>query len=153
MELVLDPVNCMKGVWKVMERKKEKKIDWAMTPDEWSRCRGVEWKWEGGKRGERWKREIRLLCILLAIHTRTFHLRSHQLSNWESDGDVRAARISTRPELGAPLRANQNTITFTARTDAHRPTPIHSFSPHSHPSKLRVIPSLFHTHTVKQIYT
>lgn len=82
-----------------------------------------------GERCERWREEIRLLCILLAIHTCTFHLRSHQLSNWESDGDVGVARISTRPELGAPLRPNQNTITFTARTDAHRPAPIHSFSP------------------------
>lgn len=89
---------------------------------------GVEWKREGGKMGEEWRREIRLLCILLAIQTRAFHLRSHQLSNWESDGDVRAARISTRPELGAPLRPNQNTITFAARTDTQRPATIHLFS-------------------------
>lgn len=98
--------------------------------------------------GEGWRREIRLLCILLAIQTHTFHLRSHQLSNWESDGDVRAARISTRPELGAPLRPNQNTITFTARTDAHRPAPIHSFSPLTCTPRQRLVtPSLFHTNT------
>lgn len=83
----------------------------------------------GQVRGEEWKREIRLLCILLAIHARTFHLRSHQLSNWESDGDVRASRISARPELGAPLRPNQNTITFAARADARRPAPIYTLSP------------------------
>ncbi len=92
-----------------------------MAIEKYKGGRGVEWKQEGGKRSEGWRREIRLLCILLAIQTRTFHLRAHQLSNWESDGNVRAARISTRPELGAPLRPNQNTITLAARTDTHRP--------------------------------
>lgn len=111
-----------------MVRQKEKKVteQWLQINIEEVR---VEWKQEGGKRGEGWRREIQLVCILLAIQRRTFHLRSHQLSNWESNGDVRAARISTRPELGAPLRPNQNTITFTARTDAHRPALQHAFSP------------------------
>ena len=65
-----------------------------------------------------WRRwtEIQLACILLPIQTTPFHLRAHQLLNWESDGDVRAARISTRREVGAPLSPNQNTITGTART-------------------------------------
>lgn len=109
-----------------MDRQKERKETeqrLQINREEWSESE------REGKGGKGWRREIRLLCILLAIQTRTFHLRSHQLSNWESDGDVRAARISTRPELGAPLRPNQNTITFTARTDVHRPAPIHSFSP------------------------
>lgn len=102
----------------------------------------------------KWKREIRLLCILLAIHTCAFHLRAHQLPNWESDGDVSAARTSTRPEFGAPLRANQNTITFFARTDAHRSAPIHSFFPLTFTLKQTLVtPSLLHTNIVKQIYT
>lgn len=113
--------SCMKR-----EKERQRTEQWLRVNreriEEWNECN------REGKGGEGWRREIRLLCILLAIHTRTFHLRSHQLSNWESDGDVRASRISTRPELGAPLRPNQNTITFTARTDAHRPAPIYSFS-------------------------
>lgn len=86
-----------------------------------------DWRWlqketEGWKGRRLWgwgrRTEIQLACILLPIQINPFHLRAHQLSNWESDGDVRAARISTRPEVGAPLRPNQNTITFTARPDS-----------------------------------
>lgn len=104
---------------------------------------------EGRGRGKGWRREIQLVCMLLAIQRRTFSLRSHQLSNWESDGDGRAAGISTRPELGTPLRPNQNTITFTARTDTHGPAPEHS---HSRAATLLVVPS-FYTNTVRHTYT
>lgn len=65
---------------------------------------------------------IQLPCTVLPIRIHPFHLRAHQLSNWESDGDVRAAGISTRPEVGAPLRPNQNTIMFTARTHSRSNT-------------------------------
>lgn len=116
--------HCSWILWIVWNKKERgEPAQWLQTNTaevkEWNESEREE------KRGEGWRREIRLLCILLAIHTCTFHLRSHQLSNWESNGDVRAARISTRPELGAPLRPNQNAIMFTARTGAHK----RSFSP------------------------
>lgn len=126
--LVLTQItNCMRGIQ--TNRKTGALAQWLQTNRE---AQKIKWKQDGGRRSEGWRREIRFLCILLAIHTRTFHLRSHQLSNWESDGDVRAARISTWPELGAPLRPNQNAITFTARTDAHKPTAILILSTHIH---------------------
>lgn len=91
--------------------------------DKWERWLKMAAKGDRRMEGEEvmgWGRrtEIQLACILLPIQINPFHLRAHQLSNWESDGDVRAARISTRPEVGAPLRPNQNTITFTARPDS-----------------------------------
>lgn len=70
------------------------------------------------------------MYIASAVQTHSSgRLPSHQLSNWESDGDVKAARIAPRLALGTPLRPNQNTIAFTARNDTHRPTLIHTFSP------------------------
>lgn len=73
---------------------------------------------EEGVMERRQRTEIQLACILLPIQINPFHLRAHQLLNWESDGDVRAARASTRPEVGAPPRPNQNAITLTARSDS-----------------------------------
>lgn len=58
---------------------------------------------------------------------------SHQLSNWESDGDVKATRIAPRLALGTPLRPNQNTIAFTARNDTHT-------DPHSYTHSLQLRP-------------
>ena len=71
-------------------------------------------------RSERGREERNEVVMYIAgnSHWRTFHLRSHQLSNWESDGGCEAPSVSTRPERGAPLRPHQNTITSTARPDA-----------------------------------
>lgn len=81
-----------------------------------TRSRTIEnsdWRWLQKKTvmGWGWQTKIQLACILLPIQINPFHLRAHQLSNCESNGDVRAARISTRPAVGAPLRHNQKTIT------------------------------------------
>lgn len=95
---------------------------WYQKQDKWEQWLKMAAKGERKMDGEEvmgWERqtEIQLACILLPIQINPFHLRAHQLSNWESDWDVRAARISTRPGVGTPLRPNQNTIMFTARPE------------------------------------
>lgn len=116
---------------------------------------------KGNRRREReevtgwgWRTGIQLACILLPIPTLPFHLRAHQLSNWESDGDVRAAGISTRPEVGTPLRPNQNTITFTARTHSRSNTilcaaPLFFYFTQTLLDKC----TYYHTHTQKKTLT
>ena len=79
--MLLHPVNCMVGVkGRTRERERDGEKENKIWLPEWKDKRRGKKSIGSARQEEEWNIEMRLLCILQAIHTHTFHLRSHQLS-------------------------------------------------------------------------